>query len=107
MLSQKRLYKHLKWPKRQEAFRDSYHREITLYETANRYLRQHLNGRNEIPLKSLKEELEKLTAEKNSLYREYYSLKEQPHEVENIRKSVYDILRGEAREQRPQPWSNK
>jgi hypothetical protein len=36
------------------------------------------------------------------LYREYFSLKEQTHEVEKIRKIVYDILRVEAREQRPQ-----
>jgi tRNA nucleotidyltransferase/poly(A) polymerase len=59
-----REYKQLKRPKKQEAFRDDYHREITLYEAADRYLRQHLNGRNEIPLKSWKEELERLTAEK-------------------------------------------
>jgi transcriptional accessory protein Tex/SPT6 len=58
-----REYKQLKRPKKQEAFRDSCHREITLYEAADRYLRQHLNGRNEIPVKSWKEELERLIAE--------------------------------------------
>lgn len=73
-----------------------------LYEAADNYLKQHLIDRNEIPLKSWYVEIKKLNDEKRRLYREYNLLKGQTHEIEKIRKSVYDILRVESREQRHQ-----
>ena len=43
----------------------------------------------------------KLTAERKTLNRRYLALKEEVKEAEQIRKSVYNILRQEQREQQP------
>jgi hypothetical protein len=88
-------------PKKQAAFREAHHREITLYEAAEKYFKQHLNGRTEIPLKAWKSERVKLTAEKEKIYRDYNALKDETRKVEQIKKSVENILREDGRESAP------
>jgi predicted nuclease with TOPRIM domain len=83
-------YKELK-PKYQADFYEANRTELTLYESAKRYLDANLNGHN-MPLKSWKEEQTKLTAEKAQLLQRYYKLKEEVKEVETIKRSVENIL---------------
>ena len=52
-------------------------------------------------VKAWKAEYAKLTAERETLNRRYLALKEEVKEAEQIRKSVYNILRQEQREQQP------
>ena len=74
--------------------------QIILFESADKYLKEHLNGKVKTPpLKKWKAEREEKTAEKDRLYKGYYALKEEVKEVEQIKKSVYEILRMEEREQ--------
>ena len=89
-----RKYKQQK-PKKQEAFYESHRMELTHYEAAERYLNAVMNGKTSIPLKSWKAEHDKLNGEKKELTRQYYALKDEVKEVEQIRRNVYRILREE------------
>ena len=76
--------------------------EQILLTTAKVYLKGVMNGKTTIPTKAWKEEYTKLTAERKTLNQRYLALKEEVKEAEKIRKSVYNILRQEQREQQPQ-----
>lgn len=54
-----------------------------------------MNGKTGIPLKAWKAERDKLTSEKKQLTRQYYTLKDEVKEVEQIRRNVCSILREE------------
>ena len=75
--------------------------QITLYESAERHLRDVLQGRFDPkklpPITKWREEHARLIADKQSLTRDYYALKNEVAEAEKIRRGVYDIMRGEAR----------
>ena len=60
-----------------------------------------MNGKTTIPTKAWKTEYAKLTAERKMLNQRYLELKEEVKEAEQIRKSVYSILRQEQREYAP------
>ena len=92
-------YQQEKNPKRKAEFAQKHETAITLYETASGYLKRHLNGRSEIPLKTWKMEYATLTTERKQLDSRYLSLKDEIKEAEQIRKSVYSIVRQEEREQ--------
>jgi ATP-dependent exoDNAse (exonuclease V) alpha subunit len=83
-------------PKYQAEFRENHHREITLYEAAERYLNGVMNGRTKIPKQSWIDERARLIAEKDVLYREYCSLKNEVGEAEKIRRNVSDIMKSES-----------
>jgi len=53
------------------------------------------------PVTKWQAERGKLTAEKNRLNQSYVSLKDEVKEVEQIRKSVNDIMREETRREQP------
>jgi len=80
--------------------------EITLYESAERYLKGVLQERFDPkklpPVTKWKAEREKLSAEKNKLNQQYVALKGEVKEVEQIRKEVYGIMRQEVRRTEPQ-----
>ncbi|MFR9201462.1 MAG: MobQ family relaxase [Candidatus Gastranaerophilaceae bacterium] len=95
-----RQYKQQK-PKKQEAFYEAHRMELTHYEAAERYLTGVMNGKTTLPIKAWKAERDKLKAERQQLSRRYSTLKDAVKEVEQIRKSVYSILRQEQREQQP------
>lgn len=75
--------------------------EQILFTAAHSYLKDVLNGRTGIPAKAWKAERDKLTAERKTLNQRYVALKDEVKEAEQIRKSVYSILRQEQREQQP------
>ncbi len=72
--------------------------EQILFTAARDYLKGVMNGKTTIPTKTWKAEYAKLTAERNALNQRYLALKAEVKEAEQIRKSVYSILRQEQRE---------
>ena len=75
--------------------------EDILFVAAKKYITDHLNGHGKIPYPTWTAERAKLTTERNGLNQRYVSLKDEVKEAEQIRKSVYSILRQEQREQQP------
>lgn len=70
-------------------------------QAANNYLKGVMNGKTTLPAKTWRVERVKLTADRNRLNGEYVSLKDGVKEAEQIRKSIYSILRQEQRERQP------
>jgi len=85
---------------------ETYRPQIALYESAERYLKNVLQGHFDAkklpPITKWKAECDKLTAERNRLNREYVSLKNDTAAVEKIRSNVYDIISEERRRTQPQ-----
>ncbi|MCL2856565.1 MAG: hypothetical protein FWE19_02415 [Oscillospiraceae bacterium] len=79
--------------------------QLTLYESAERYLRDVLQGRFDPkklpPITKWKEKRARLIADKQSLTRDYHALKNEVAEAEKIRHGVYDIMSGERRRDQP------
>lgn len=86
-----RKYRQLK-PNKQEAFYETHRTELTLFEAAERYLADVMNGRATIPTKAWRAEAAQLVAEKQSLYDEYVQMKEEVKDAETIRRCVEQIL---------------
>ena len=76
--------------------------EQILLTAAGNYLKGVMNGKTTLPTKAWKAERDKLTAERKTLDRDYHTLKDEVKETEQIRRSVYSILRQEQCEQQPQ-----
>lgn len=72
-----------------------------LFTAAKSYLDGVMNGNKTLPTRTWREEYAKLTAEQKTLNQRYLALKDEVKEAEQIRKSVYNILRQEQREQQP------
>lgn len=81
--------------------------EQILFTAAHDYLKGVLNGKTTIPSKAWKAEYAKLTAERKTLNQQYLVLKDEVKEAEQIRKSVYSILRQEQRERQPHRTQDK
>jgi DNA repair exonuclease SbcCD ATPase subunit len=88
-------------PKRRDAFYQKHTAGIILFEAANRYLKGVLNGRTEIPIKEWKAEMAEKIAERERLTRKYDRLKGETRKVEQIKRSVEDMLRGDEKERTP------
>ncbi len=84
------------------AYHEAHRMEITLYEAAERYIKDTLNGRTAIPLDAWKAERAKLTAERKTLAQDYFKLKEEVRQAEIIRRNIEDVMREESRERQPQ-----
>ena len=84
-------------PKSQVTFAEKHHAEITLFESASRYLKGVINGKTALPVKAWKAEQGKLTAEKNWLTKAYFSLKDEVKNVEQIRRGVHELMKAETR----------
>ena len=84
---------------------ETYRTEIAMFENAEKYLKgvlqTHFNPKKLPPIAKWKAEIEKLTAERKLLDRDYTTLKDEVKEAEQIRKSVYSIMREEQRKQQP------
>ena len=80
--------------------------EQILFTAAHSYLKDVLNGRTGIPTKAWKIERDKLTADRKTLNLRYVKLKDEVKEAEQIRRSVYSIMRQEQREQQPHRAKN-
>jgi hypothetical protein len=73
--------------------------EQILFASASNYLKGVMNGKTTLPTKAWKAEYAELTAKRKTLNQRYIMLKDEVKEAEQIRKSVYSILRQEQREQ--------
>jgi len=84
---------------------ETHRTEIALFESAERYLKDMLQGRFDAdklpPIIKWSAERGKLAAEQKRLNQEYVSLKGEVKEVEKIRRDVDDIIREETRRTRP------
>jgi len=78
---------------KQIAFREKYSKEIEQYESAHKYIGDHLNGYGKIPEKSWRTELDKLTAERYSLCEQYYKLKDEVKYVEHLRRNTENLMK--------------
>jgi MobA/MobL family. len=96
----KAIYKHYHAlpPKKQPSFYTAHTPEIILFESAQRYLKSHLNGHNKIPVAQWKAEHKNLTVEKEILYREFKQQKEEVRQVEIIQKYATQLVRENAKE---------
>jgi hypothetical protein len=84
-------------------FYDTFSAELILFDAAEKYLRDVLQGRFDPkklpPITKWREELTTKTAEKEKLYQEYSILKEETAKVEKIKRSIAEILHSETPEQ--------
>lgn len=95
-----RQYQQIKRPKKQAAFREQHYTGITLFESAHRYIGQHLNGHIP-PLQSWKEERAKLLTERAALNGQYQALKEDVREAEIVKWNVERLMsRSEPRKEK-------
>ena len=80
-------------------FKDANHTELTLYNAAEKYLREHMgkhfNPNKLPPIKEWEKELAEKTAVKDALYIDYYKLKDDTAKIEKIQRSVKEILHSE------------
>jgi hypothetical protein len=82
-------------------FYETHRAEITLYEVADHYLKEHLNGKvSKPPMKKWQAEYAELSEKRDTIYRGYYSLKDEVKEVERVRRTVDEILREQPQKQR-------
>jgi hypothetical protein len=90
-----RKYKTMK-PKKQDAFFQANRAELTLFQAAERYLKQHLpvgnDGKRQFNIPAWKKESAQFTTEITQLYNQYYSLKEDVRQIEIVKTSVEHIL---------------
>jgi hypothetical protein len=84
---------------------ETHRNEIAMYDKAEQYLKgvlqEHFDPKKLPPIKKWKAEIERLTAERGKLNQRYYALKDEVKEAEQIRKSVYSIMRQEQQERQP------
>lgn len=76
--------------------------EQAQFTEAKNYLKDIMNGKTSLPIKTWKTEYNSLVTERKNLDDRYQALKGEVSQAEKIRKSVYSILRQEQREQPPQ-----
>ena len=77
-------------------YRELHRPQLAMFDNAEKYLREVLQERFDPkklpPIAKWREELSAKTAEKDSLYRKYYTLKDEAHKLEKIRASVREIM---------------
>ncbi|MCQ4863600.1 MobA/MobL family protein [Pseudoflavonifractor phocaeensis] len=87
------------------AYYDTHRTEIVLFEAAERYLKDVMQGRFDPkklpPITKWTAERDKLNTGMRRLNGEYVSLKNETAEVEKIRRNVHDIMSGETRREQP------
>ena len=86
-----KTYKQTK-PKKQEDYAERYRTELALYDRAERYLKEHLGSDTKLRPKAWKAEVADLTAQKDRLYREMRSLKEEVAEAETVKRCVEQAI---------------
>jgi uncharacterized protein (DUF2267 family) len=84
-------YQQIRRPKKQAVFREQHYTEIALFESAHRYLGQHLNDHTP-PIQSWKEERAKLLTERAALSQQYSTLKEEVREAEIVKRNVERLM---------------
>ena len=79
-------------PKKKEEYAERYRTELALYDRAERYLKEHLGSDTKLRPKARRAEVADLTAQKDRLYREMRSLKEEVAEAETVKRCVEQAI---------------
>lgn len=75
-----------------ERYRKEHESELIVFSAAEKYIKKHFKDGKAPLIKELRAEQKKLLAEKDKLYKEYYSSKNDLSEIETIKKNVDTIL---------------
>lgn len=78
-------------PNKREAFYESHHVEIILFEAAKNYLKENLNGHS-LPFKAWKSEKAKPTAGRDAQCRGYCRLKDEVRDEETIKQTAERLI---------------
>lgn len=89
-------------PKKQEEFFESNRAALILYQSAERYLKEHLGKDNVLKLKAWKAEIADLTQKKSRLYGSLQILKAEVQEAEAVRKCAEQAVQAEQTKEKPQ-----
>ncbi|NDO45263.1 MobQ family relaxase [Clostridium sp. MD294] len=89
-------------PKKQDAFFESHRAALTLYQSVERYLKEHLGKDNVLKLKAWKSEVANLTQKKSSLYSDLQTLKAEVQEAEAVKKCVEQAVQPEQTREKAQ-----
>jgi len=95
-LANKSVYREFLHAKNKKQFRQEHLSEITLYETARNFLKQHSENETLLSMKLLKSEKEKLLSIKNMQRQEYQKRKQYEKELQTVCKNVEMILHGKS-----------
>ena len=79
-------------PKKRDSFFESHRAALTLYQTAERYLKEHLGNDNVLKLKKWKAEVSDFTQKKSRLYGSLQTLKAEVQEAEAVKMCVEQIV---------------
>ena len=82
-------------PRKQEDYYNQHTAELILYQTAERYLKEHLGDNRVLNLKEWKKEIVTLNSEKKRLYEKVYEMKAEVQEAETIQKCVEQAIQEE------------
>lgn len=82
-------------PKKQDIFFESHRAALILYQSAERYLKEHLGQDNVLKLKTWKAEVADLTQKKSRLYSSLQTLKAEVQEAEAVKKCVEQAVQPE------------
>ncbi|XBX05532.1 MobQ family relaxase [Enterocloster clostridioformis] len=82
-------------PKKQEEFFESNRAALILYQSAERYLKEHLGKEKVLKLKAWKAEIADLTQKKSRLYSSLQTLKAEVQEAEAVKKCVEQAIQPE------------
>lgn len=85
-------------PKKRGAYKEKHADEIEAFESALRYLKENLNGRDKIPEKDWRAERDKLLAERYAHVDEYYKLADDVKAVEALRRGAERVMQEVAEE---------
>ena len=87
-------------------YHETYRTEIAMYESAEKHLRDVLQGRFDPkklpPISKWQAEKTKLTAERKLIEADYSKLRDEVKEAEQIRSSIYSVVRAEQQRTQPQ-----
>jgi len=89
-------------PKKQDAFFESNRAALTLYQTAERYLKEHLGKDNVLKLKAWKAEVADLSEKKRRLYGDLQTLRAEVQEDEAVKKCVEQAIQPEQTREKAQ-----
>ena len=90
-------------PEKRELFEQRHSRELALYETAARYLKELKDSGEEITPKAWEREIAKLTATKDLKYMDMKAMREELKAVERLKKAADHLAKTEQSRKKEEP----
>lgn len=87
-------------PKKREVFYEKYSEKLDRFAEAKQYLTAVLNGRTKIPINEWKEEQKKLKQERIALCDKFYTLKDDVHNMEVLRRGTEHMMKSQYQPQK-------